>query len=223
MPTTAKPTVFEAWNAVMADVRGVGKGGWNEQQKFKFRGVDAVMNAVGPALREHQVTIVPIGTAAEFERYDSQRGANMRGCTVTIDYRVYGPAGDFFDGQMIGESADSGDKGVTKAESVAYRQFLLQALCLPTDEPDPDAQAHEAVSAQKVLDPRIDVAYEALKVIATGTLPGSIDRDAGLATWAVDHADVADQVVLHGGRNITLGRLAKQLEEAKPEKVEATT
>jgi hypothetical protein len=38
---------------------------------------------------------------------------------------------------------DSGDKATAKAMSVAYRTALLQVLCLPTDEPDPDSHTYE--------------------------------------------------------------------------------
>jgi hypothetical protein len=39
----------------------------------------------------------------------------------------------------MGEAADAGDKATSKAHSVAYRTCLLQALSIPTHEPDPDA------------------------------------------------------------------------------------
>jgi len=42
---------------------------------------------------------------------------------------------------------------VSKAHSVAYRTLLLQALCIPTDEPDPDAASHERAAPAPV-DPR---------------------------------------------------------------------
>jgi hypothetical protein len=45
---------------------------------------------------------------------------------------------------------DSGDKAVPKAMSVAFRTALLQALALPTDEPDPDASTYERAAAPKV-------------------------------------------------------------------------
>ncbi|AXH67869.1 ERF family ssDNA binding protein [Mycobacterium phage Bromden] len=138
-----KPTVYEAWNRVMRDVQFISKNSRNEQQKFNFRGIDAVMNAVGPVLREHGVIVVPTGAEHEAERYLSKNGGQMCNRTAEMSYRVYGPAGDHFDGVAVGEAADSGDKSMTKAESVALRTFLLQSLMLPTDDPDPDASSHE--------------------------------------------------------------------------------
>jgi hypothetical protein len=40
---------------------------------------------------------------------------------------------------VAGEGSDSLDKATSKAMSVAYRTALLQALCLPTSDPDPDS------------------------------------------------------------------------------------
>lgn len=141
------PTVHEAWNKVMRDVQHVSKDSRNSQQGFNFRGIDAVMNAVGPVLREHGVIVVPDVYDIDSERYTTKSGGQMVSRVVKMQYTVYGPAGDNFSGVVYGEAADSGDKGTTKAESVALRTFLLQALMLPTDEPDPDASSHERAAA----------------------------------------------------------------------------
>lgn len=140
------PGVHEAWSRVMARVQSIGKDGTNEMQGYKFRGVDATVNAVGPALREESVSVVPVETTYWDERFTTKKGSEMRGVTVQIRFRVYGPRGDYFDGQALGESADSGDKAVPKAHSVAYRTFLLQSLCIPTGDPDPDSESHERVA-----------------------------------------------------------------------------
>lgn len=136
-------TVFEAWNAVMREVRSIGKGQRNAQQGFNFRGIDAVMDAVGPALRDHGVVVIPDAVSQESERYTTTKGGQMVNRIVEMGYTVYGPAGDCFRGSTFGEAADAGDKAMSKAESVAYRTFLLQALTMPTGEPEPDASAHE--------------------------------------------------------------------------------
>ena len=55
----AEQTIYQALSAVMGDVQAVGKDGRNTQQGFNFRGIDAVVNAVGPALRTHGVVVTP--------------------------------------------------------------------------------------------------------------------------------------------------------------------
>lgn len=143
-----QPTVHAAFTAVMADVQAIRKAERNNVQNFNFRGIDAVMNAVGPALRKHGVVIVPTAESVDQERYNTAKGGLMHGVVVKMSYTVYGPAGDHFTGGAYGQAADSGDKAVSKAESVAYRTFLLQALTIPTDEPDPDLSVHERVNPQ---------------------------------------------------------------------------
>ncbi len=51
--------VFEAVTAVMGDVGAVKKDGRNQQQNFNFRGIDAVVNALSPAMRKHGLTVYP--------------------------------------------------------------------------------------------------------------------------------------------------------------------
>jgi len=143
--TTA--TVAAAWSKVMGDVQGIGKRDRNDQQRFNFRGIDAVMNAVGPALREHGVSVIPTAHELINDTYSTKSGTVMRNATVRIGWTIIGPLGDTIDGASYGEAADAGDKAVSKAHSVAYRTFLLQALCIPTDEPDPDASGHERSAA----------------------------------------------------------------------------
>jgi hypothetical protein len=143
MSGDTKPGVVEALSAVMEMVQAVHKSDRNQQQGFNFRGIDAVVNAVGPALRKHGVVAVPVRVEPQFEQYESRGGAHMRNTTLCITWRFYGPAGDYIEAQTLGEASDAGDKSVSKAHSVAYRTLLLQALCIPTDEPDPDAQAYE--------------------------------------------------------------------------------
>lgn len=144
-----KPTVYEAFAAVMDDVQAIRKGQQNRQQGFNFRGIDAVMQAVGPSLRKHGVVIVPEAQHVDGEVYETAKGTRMMRTVVRMGYTVYGPDGSSFSGVSYGEAADSGDKGVTKAQSVAYRTFLLQALTVPTDDPEPDAEVHERVRPQQ--------------------------------------------------------------------------
>lgn len=140
---TDKPTVVEALIAVMAATQAIGKNDRNLQQGYQFRGVDAVVNVVGPVLREHGVIVLPIKTEARYRDVQTSTGKPSRECTVTVTYRFYGPAGDHIDAEVPGESMDVGDKGAPKAMSVAYRILLLQALCIPTHDVDPDSQSYE--------------------------------------------------------------------------------
>ena len=136
-------TVHQALSKVMAEVQAVRKDSKNQAQRFNFRGIDAVMNAVGPALRKHGVTILPEDVEVHRSNGTTANGKQTAEVVVKVTYRVYGPAGDSIHGKVAAEAMDFGDKAIAKAMSVAYRTFLLQALTIPTDEPDPDSESYE--------------------------------------------------------------------------------
>lgn len=126
---------------VMSKVSGVGKGGWNDQQKFKFRGIDAVVNAVGPALREVGGFITPKVIAKEYEHGATASGKPTVEVKLTVQYSWYGTdGGEPVVAEVASEAMDMSDKSTAKAMSVAYRTYLLQILMLPTDDPDPDSE-----------------------------------------------------------------------------------
>ena len=140
------PTVFEAVAAVMDEVKAVGKDGQNTFDNYNFRGIDGVMNAVGPALRAHKVIAVPMVDHAEYGTSTTGKGAVMTTVRIKMTVRWYGPAGDHFDTVVWGEAFDRGDKATAKAHSVAFRTAMLETLCLPTQEPDPDEHSYEQSS-----------------------------------------------------------------------------
>jgi len=143
-PQSTPRTIFELFADVKRKVGPVGKNSVNQQQHFNFRGIDAVVNAAAPALDEHGVITIPM--LQDIAYNDVEVGKNrsvMAHVRVKVTYRFQGPAGDHFDATVPGEAMDSGDKATAKAMSVAYRIALIQALNLPTGDPDPDSQTYE--------------------------------------------------------------------------------
>jgi hypothetical protein len=125
--------------------------------RYKFRGIDAVMKAVGPLVRKYRILPTPMVQSITQSEYVSSGGTRMCLSVVRVIYRLRGPEGDHVDAEVFGEASDSGDKSVTQALSVAYRTMWLQLLCIPTDTDDPDqhhapradAQTEQRVNAQR--------------------------------------------------------------------------
>jgi ERF superfamily len=138
--------VIEALTAVMRDIQAVGKNDRNETQKFNFRGIDATVNAVGPVLRKHGVIVTPDVETVAYAAVMTAKGVPMTSCRVIVAYAFHGPDGDTVRAKVAAEASDTGDKATPKAMSVAFRTALLQALALPTDEPDPDLFTYETDS-----------------------------------------------------------------------------
>lgn len=133
---------------VAAEVGAVRKTERNASQGFTFRGVDAVVNAVAGPLHAAGV-LGPVPEVLDVQRAagQSRGGGGLTRVVVTVRYTLYGPDDDTLTGTVVAEAFDAGDKATAKAMSVALRTFLLQALCLPTDEPDPDQASYEIAGA----------------------------------------------------------------------------
>jgi hypothetical protein len=146
--------------AVMQEVQAVAKNDKNTAQNFNFRGIDAVINKVGPALRSAGGFILPKVIDKSAEVVPSKSGGSLNVVRLTVNFEVYGSEGEPIIGTVVSEAFDSGDKATAKAMSVALRTFLLQTLALPTDEKDPDADSyeigHKAEPAVPITQDRID-------------------------------------------------------------------
>ena len=137
-------TVYEAINRVMEDVRSVGKNDRNNQQNFNFRGIDATVNALSPAMRKHGLTVRPSNILSiEHIPFTSAKGALGVSCRVLVEYTFTDKEGDSCTSIVAAEANDYGDKATPKAMSVAFRTCLLQSFALPTDEVDPDAESYD--------------------------------------------------------------------------------
>lgn len=142
---TEKMNVHDAINAVMRDVTYLEKGDRNDHQKFNFRGIDAVMNRVGPAMRKHNLIATPHLVDKPTFGTKKTKSGEAKTVDIVVDVIFEGPDLSQKVVRVPAESFDSGDKATAKAMSVALRTAYLQTLCLPTDEPDPDSFSYEIV------------------------------------------------------------------------------
>lgn len=138
---------------VSAEVGAVRKGDRNEHQRFNFRGIDSVVNAVHPVLVRHGITVAPTVREHHYSQIEVGKNRTLSGhCRLLVDYVFTAPDGSVLTARVAAEAMDSGDKAYPKAMSVAFRTALLQTLCLPTDEPDPDASTYERSPAAQPVD-----------------------------------------------------------------------
>lgn len=132
--------IYSAIIGVMSDVGAIGKNKRNAQQGFAYRGVDDVMNALQPAMVEHQIFVVPTILEQRREERKTAKGGLLIYSVCTIKYTFYAADGSSVECTVIGEGMDSGDKATNKAMSVAFKYACFQVFCIPTEEMrDPDA------------------------------------------------------------------------------------
>lgn len=141
----AVPHVYQALRYVMQAVGAVGKGDFNEQQRFKFRGVETVVNALSPHMIEAGLTALPEVINRSYDQVRIGREGTLMGHAV-VDVRYTFTS--LVDGStvavvVVGEAMDVGDKAFSKAQSVAWRVALIQAFALATGDVDPDHSVYE--------------------------------------------------------------------------------
>ena len=140
----ALPAVYQAIAAVMQDVgrEGIAKGRRNEMQKYNFRGIDDVYNALAPILARHHLIIVPRVLTRDKTEQASKNGGVLFYVVVHVEFDIICSVdGSRITAATYGEAMDSADKATNKAMSAAYKYMAMQTFCIPT-EGDNDADAH---------------------------------------------------------------------------------
>lgn len=174
IPADLDVPVHVAWSRVMGEVQFIAKARRTEQgTRYNYRGIDDVMNAVGPAIRKHGVVVIPSKVTPTFTTITTTKGSAMNYCRAVVEFTIIGPRGDAMPvtGEALGEAFDSGDKSGTKASSVAMRTFYTQALAIPTNRPQNDPEYGEQ---HQIAGPRRPTADEyAAEIVAETT---SLDR-----------------------------------------------
>ena len=160
--------IYESISAVMSEIGAIGKTSKNTQQGFMFRGIDAVMNAINPALVKHKIFIVPTVLEQTREERTNSKGTTLIYSIVKVKYTFYAEDGSNVEAVVIGEGMDTGDKATNKAMSIAFKYACFQVFCIPTEEMvDPDAETHEVAPKAKTAQPRQDMPDEEKAKIET--------------------------------------------------------
>lgn len=136
--------IYETIAAVMNDCGAVGKGKFNPQQGYKYRGIDDVMNALNPAFSKHHLFCVPEVLEQTREERTTSKGNALIYSIVRVQYTFYADDGSFVVATVLGEGMDSGDKATNKAMSAAFKYACFQVFCIPTEEMrDTEENSHE--------------------------------------------------------------------------------
>lgn len=138
---TTNNGIFAAINGIMEEIGVIGKTSKNQQQGFMYRGIDAVMNALQPALVKYKVFAVPEVLEHRREERVTGKGGNLIYSVLKVKYNFYAEDGSSVSATVIGEGMDSGDKASNKAMSIAFKYACFQVFCIPTEEmKDPDSE-----------------------------------------------------------------------------------
>jgi hypothetical protein len=143
--------IYKKIIAIMNESISIGKEKYNSQQKFKYRGIDDVMNTFYPLLSKHGVFVVPEVLEQQREERESKSGGNLIYSILKIRYTFYAEDGSSITTVVIGEGMDSADKASNKAMAVAMKYAMFQVFCIPTEEmPDPDGETPPSSTPKKL-------------------------------------------------------------------------
>lgn len=141
------PKVYQAITAVMAHMatEGISKGRANQQQGYKFRGIDDVYNALARVLSNNKLVMLPFVQEISREERQTKSGGSLNYTILTVDFKLVSSEDGSSDTiRTVGEAMDSADKSANKAMSAALKYAALQVFMIPTEgDNDADATTHE--------------------------------------------------------------------------------
>ena len=125
---------------------GIAKNMRNQQQGFTYRGIEAAMNELNPLLVAAGITVTPKYSDLQISERSKGDGKATRFATVKGSFTFASGDGSFVVSEYYGEAMDSGDKAITKAQSVAFRTALFQQFVVPTVAVDPEVDGDDLFS-----------------------------------------------------------------------------
>lgn len=148
---TSSGKIYEAISNVMRDVGIVGKNNFNQIQKYKFRSIDDVMNALNPAMVKNHVFVSPTILDQKRSERETTKGGVLIYSVVTVRYTFYTDDGSSVEATVVGEAMDSGDKSMNKAMSAAFKYACFQVFCIPTEEMHDSEEQSDELKNQEMI------------------------------------------------------------------------
>lgn len=199
--TEPPPNVYQCIAAVQADLAktGIGKESENTFDRYKFRGIDAVYNALAPLLAQHGLCVLPRIIERDCQERQSRKGDAMFYVTVTAEFDFVSAAdGSTHTVRTYGEAMDRSDKATNKAMSAAYKYAAFMTFAIPTEgDNDADATTHEVAPKSEEEMPDAEWSKLVHLIEATGADRGKMLKLYGVSNLRMlDKAQYADALEL---------------------------
>jgi len=140
------PAIYPSMARIMQEIEAIGKEKTNEQQGFKYRGIDDAYNMLHPILARNSVFVVPRGLGVlNRSSVPTRSGGNLNFTMIAVEYDfISGIDGSKVTvGPIYGEGMDAADKSTSKAHAISQKYSLLMTFLIPTnDMTDPDATSY---------------------------------------------------------------------------------
>lgn len=144
LPELKQPNIHQRILDIMSELDYIEKGQARVNGQYRFVSHDQVSAKVHPLLVKHRVTIAP-------SVLECTQDGNRTTVKIAVPFVNADNPSDFVCTEWYGQGIDSGDKGIGKAVSYAYKYALLKTFCLETGD-DPDNNANAAYEPAKCLE-----------------------------------------------------------------------
>lgn len=146
--TQSAVMVYDAILGVSLELshEGISKERSNQQQGYKFRGIDDCLNALSSLLPKYGLIITPSVESRDCVERQTKSGGSLFYVTVRVRFSFISTLdGSRHDAVLYGEAMDSADKATNKAMSAAYKYCVLLTFCIPTEAEDADSVTHDVL------------------------------------------------------------------------------
>lgn len=128
--------IHELLPLVAEEIGAISKNRQNEQQRYKFRGIDDCYNAVHGPLVKHGISVSTQVSDLHREERETKTGGTLIYTTLLLTTTFWAKDGSSVVTVTAGEAMDSGDKSTNKAMSAALKYAFLQTFTIPLEEPE---------------------------------------------------------------------------------------
>ena len=138
------PKIHAAMLQVMREVKAVSKDKSNQQQGFKYRGIDDMYAALHECFAKAGIYCRTEALERHVNERVTAKGGTMFQVVCKYRFHFCAEDGSSVFSEMYGEAMDSADKATSKTASISHKYALIQAFVIPTEDMvDPDASSPE--------------------------------------------------------------------------------
>ncbi len=146
-----KNLINEAVLKTMLEIDPIAKNRKNEQQGFKYRGIDDLYQALQHIMANNGLFTTSRIVETNYTSHTKASGGITFMAKATVEYTLHHVSGQTITSQVLTSGMGSDDKDAFKAMSGAHKYFLLQLFMIPTEEPkDPEYETIETGSAESL-------------------------------------------------------------------------
>lgn len=125
---------------IMGDLGGIEHDGRNPAQGYQYTSYDAIAGRLRPLMAREGVVLAPVRVEVLGERDIAGRTSSWHVVRLAVTYRLtHAASGDSLDVPIVAEGADSSDKAIPKALTMAQKYLFKQVFLVSTGEDDAEA------------------------------------------------------------------------------------